>query len=122
MGSLLAKHNKAVETILSNERKEHDKIVSQFIEKIQILESKLDQVSASIGDGLSRCETQLKEISEQAASKPEKSRFELSDDLRESIKKYMMENYNISWVSDSVEENVYDTILSIVFKSVNAIV
>lgn len=111
----------------------------QLIDRIQNLEAALSDVSASLTHmkiATEKCEAHLTHVipvvdrTSQVVDRVEpiiiqleekKPTLELTDELRENIKKYMMENYNISWVSDSIEENVYDTILSIVFKSVKAI-
>jgi hypothetical protein len=38
-----------------------------------------------------------------------------SDDvLKENFKKFMLANYNISWIDDQIESDIYDSIFSFV--------
>lgn len=82
-----------------------------------------EQVQSDIADLkklISKLTIQLDTLSElltTANTKP----LDITEELKENIKEYMMSNYNIKWVDDEMEENVYEVILTTIFSTLKKI-
>lgn len=40
------------------------------------------------------------------------------DEIKEKVVDFMMKNYNISFIDDTIEENVYETLIDLIFSFV----
>lgn len=69
---------------------------------------------------ISKLTIQLDTLSELLATINTKP-LDITEELKENIKEYMMSHYNIKWVDDEMEENVYEVILTTIFSTLKKI-